>query len=274
MAQTLFRDLALKDKAQERVSEDSYLFEERNPLDESRLHEIETELTALTGCAKADRVRVTVLGLEDFQRAVRRIVPKRMVERGLAAHIRVLHDPRDSHHIILGPSALAGLNEGHTNVVTDLVYHLLSATGKSSNQAFERGIADILAREIAQRLELDIFSDHYPQERAFVEAVVEAVKGHDESIAEVVGAMKKNPRQFFQTMRESGFFSWWTEAIKSQDRLSPHVNLIQSMTAPNAQLEGSFMTWAGQCASAYRDYRIEQRRKSKLSVAKRRESTE
>jgi hypothetical protein len=271
MAQTLFRDLQLKEATQERVQGDAYLFEERNPLDETKLREIETELTALTGCTKADRVKITVLGLEDFQRAVRRIVPKRLIDRGLAAHVRVLHDPRDPHHVIIGPSALAGLNDGHANVVTDLLYHLIAATGKPSNQAFERGIADLLAREIADRLGLDVFSDHYPEERAFVEALLEASKPDlDDDLMDTVGVFKKNPKTVYNAIYDSSFYDWWANSVARDDALSAYVDLLRSMTAPNAQLEGSFMLWARQCAEAYRDFRLEQQRKGKLSAAKRR----
>lgn len=269
MAQTLFRDLQLKEGAQQRVEGDSYIFEEHNPLDEGLLREVETELVALTGCSKKDRVRITVLGLEDFSRAVRRLVPKRYQERGLAKHIRVLQDPRDPHHIIVGPSALAGLNEGHALVTTDLVYHLISASGTGANQAFERGASDLLARELAARLNLDIFTDQYPKEREFTTAFIEAVKDVDDDVIELVGLLKKNPRQFFNLVKESPFYKWWTQTVKKDDRFSPYVNLIDSITSPNAQLEGSFMAWSEQCATMYCSYRAEQSRKGKLAAAKR-----
>lgn len=270
MAETLFQNLNLKEGTRQKIQNDAMWFEEKNPLDETLLREIEQQISDLTACGEREKVKITVLGLDDFQRAVKSIVPRRLLDRGLANHIRVLHDPRNPHHVMIGPSALAGLNEGHMNVVTDLVYHLLSATGYSINEAFDRGVSDILAGEIAKKLGLEVFSNHYPQERAFVQSIVEAVKGLDQSVVEVVGIIKSDPKSFYTMVKNSSFYRWWTEQVQAADSRSIYVNLIQSMMSPNAQLEGSFMNWAGQCAKVYRDYRLEQQRRGRMAAKKRR----
>lgn len=269
MADQLFRELDTREQSQQKLQTDTFIFEERNPLDETLLRQMESELNQLVGASKTTAVRITVLGHEDFQRAVRRIVPKRLQDKGLDRHFRVIADPRDPHHLYVGPSALAGLNDGHANVINDLVYHMVGACGAASNQAFERGAADLLAKHIAKQFKLDIFTDHYPEERKMVEAVIDAIREHDQDPLELVCLLRRNPKEFFSRVRNSSFYRWWEGSVKRDDRLSAYVNLIASLTSPNAQLEGSFMAWAKQCAEYYRDYREQQRRNALAGAAKR-----
>lgn len=269
MADRLFEDLGVRhEHAQLTETESLAIFEQHNPLDEKLLREIETELVALTGASRSSRARVTVLGVQEFKAAVNSLMPSRLRERGLAEHIRVFSHPHDPHQVYVGPSALSGLNEGHRNVTSDLVYALIDAFGSGSNLAFERGAADMLAREVADRLELDIYTDHYPAEREFVETIIDAVKPIDTDSLELVGLLKRNPRQFFRMIRESKFYEWWVARVK-QDGHSEYVDLIASLTSPTAQLEGSFTAWAQQCAAIYRDYRLSQQAKGQAGAAAR-----
>ena len=268
MTERLFDEIRERSQNITHTDEDALIFQERSPLDEKLLEDIQAQLQELTGCTKKDRVRVTVLTTEQFQRALRTIVPKRLHDRGLAKNFRVLRDPRDPHHLFVGPSALSGLNEGHSTVVSDLIYQLISAQGQRTNQAFERGIADILAANISQQLGLPLFANIYPAEHRFVSTIIEAIRQTDEDPMELVALMKRSPTQFYTRVRQSGFYKWWEGSAKGNDQLSRYVDLISSITSPNAQLEGSFMQWAGQCAGIYCDYRAQQR-KNALSGAKR-----
>jgi len=267
MAESLFDEIRERSQNITQADEDALIFYDRSPLDEELLEKIQTQLQELTGCQKKDRVTVTVLTTEQFQRALRTIVPRRLHDRGLAKNFRVLRDPRDPHHLFVGPSALAGLNEGHSTVVSDLVYQLISAHGQKTNQAFDRGVADLLAADLAQQLGLPLFTDIYPAEKKFVSNIIEAIRDLDEDPIELIALLKRSPNQFYTRLRQSGFYKWWEGSAKSNDQLSRYVDLISSITSPNAQLEGSFMQWAGQCAEIYCDYRAQQR-KNALSGGK------
>ncbi len=262
--------------AQQVLSGDAFHLgeDEDHALDDTLLREIETELAAVTGCQRKDRVRITVArSVADFQRFVRQHVPRRAQQRGIAAHIRVVRDSTDPHHLIVGPSALAGLNDGHSTVITDLVYMMIEAAGQPASLAFDRGASDILAAELARRMNLDILTDFYPAERRFAEAVIEAVKGVDQDPIELVALLKRSPRQFFKEVRESGFYKWWAGEVKQDANFSQYVDLTASLASPNAQMEGSFMEWAAQCAGVYRDYRAQQRQNALAGAAKRAESS-
>jgi len=249
--------------------EDAYIFEQRDPLDQTLLHDIETELAAITGCARKDRVKLTVCNTEQWRKVVEAYVPAGIHRQGLAKNFRVLKDPRNPRHLYVGPSAVSGLNDRQSTVVTDLVHQMINALDVTSNQAFERGAADLIAAEIGQRLDLPIFTPIYPAERQFVSTIIEAVRKVDEDPAELLGLLKRKPSAFFKRIRESGFYRWWENSARNSDQLVQYVDLIASITSPNAQLEGSFMAWAYQCASIYVDYRIEQRRKAQLGAAAR-----
>lgn len=270
MSQQVLNDIRQRQGIQESLVNDMYAFgQHQNPLDQTLLHQLNTELTTMTGASRSQRARITVLSTEDYNRAVREIVPRRLIEKGLAHHFRVLADPRDPHHIFVGPSALSGLNDRHPNVITDLIYHLIAATGRPSSLAFERGAADILAADLAARFDLDIFTDQYPNERRLLETVAEAMKADSETVVEVVGAMKHNPSAFFQKLKASSFYRWWDHAVRSTDGYSPYIDIVTSLASQTAQMEGSFMEWARACAQVYVNYREQQRERGRAGAAKR-----
>lgn len=267
MAESLFDELRARSETTTQVDEDALIFQGTNPLDEELLIDIQSELLDLTSCAKKDRVTVTVLTTQQFQRALRAIVPRRLHERGLAKNFRVLRDPKDRHHLFVGPSAISGLNDKHSTVTSDLIYQMIAAEGAELNLAFERGSSDLLARELSKRMNLPVFTDIYPAEQKFVSTIIEAIREVDEDPLELLGLLKRSPNQFFTRLRESGFYKWWEGSARSNDQLSRYVDLIGSITSPSAQLEGSFMQWADQCAEIYCEYRAQQR-KNALSGAK------
>lgn len=258
--------------AQQRFDDDALILQDHNPLDETLLRDIETELAAITGATKRERVRLTVCSTREWNAVTARFVPQRLHKQGMVKHFRVLKDPKDPRHLYISPSALAGLNEGHSNVIIDLVHRMISAAGTPSSQAFDRGVEDLLAAELARRLELPGFPGIYPDEQQFVSTIIEAVRRVDEEPVALLGMLKRDPQEFFARVKESGFFSWWQASAAADDALSRYVDLIESITAPNAQMEGSFMAWAQQCAGIYSDYRAQQRRNALAGAAKRQEN--
>lgn len=260
MAESLFDELRSRSENVTQVDEDALIFQDTSPLDEELLQQIRDQLQEITDCSKKDQVRVTVLTTQQFQRALRAIVPRRLHERGLAKNFRVLRDPKDRHHLYVGPSAISGLNDRHSTVTSDLIYQMIAAEGAQLNLAFERGAADLLAREVAKRTKLPVFTDIYPAEQRFVLTIIEAIRETDEDPMELLGLLKRSPNQFFARLRDSGFYRWWEGSAKDNDQLSRYVDLISSITSPSAQIEGSFMQWAQQCAEIYCDYRTQQRK--------------
>lgn len=276
MNRNLFDDFRTRQGTDQQVEADRIIFEQRNPLDERLLREIETELAAITGCAKKDRVKLTVLSLSDFEALKKNpdIVPKRLLDRGLGPHLRTIVNPKNPHEIFVGPAALSALNDGQSTATTDLVYQMIEAFGQGSNLAFDRGVSDILAKAVAERLDLDIFTDMHPGERKFVEAMIEAAKPNpDDDPVELAGMLRRDPKTFFATVKASPFFQWWEGSAKADDRLARFADLIASISSPNAQWEGSFMAWAEACAERFSDYRAQQRRNALAGAAKRAEST-
>jgi len=267
MTESLFDELRLQGDTVTQVDEDAIIFQGTNPLDEELLQELQQQLTEITECAKKEQVRVTVLTTQQFQRALREFVPRRLHTRGLAKNFRVLRDPKDRHHLYVGPSAISGLNEGQSTVTSDLIYQLISAEGAKLNLAFERGSSDLLARELGRSSKLPMFTDIYPAEQKFVASIIEAIRGTDEDPLLLLGMLKSSPNQFFARLQQSSFYGWWEKAAKDNDQLSHYADLIASISAPSAQIEGSFMQWAEQCAEIYCDYRIQQR-KNALAGAK------
>ena len=260
MAESLFDELRNRSETINQSDEDAVVFQSSNPLDEELLESIQLQLSELTECSKRDQVKITVLTTQQFQRALKAIVPRRLHERGLAKNFRVLRDPQQRHHLFVGPSALSGLNEGHSTVTSDLLYPVIAAEGAELGLAFERGSADLLAGELGKRMGLPVFTDIYPAEQKFVATIIEAIRETDEDPMELLGLLKRSPSQFFARLSDSGFYRWWESSARDNDQLSRYVDLISSITSPSAQLEGSFMQWAQQCAEIYCDYRVQQRK--------------
>lgn len=249
---------------------DGWIFDQPNPLDPTLLYDLVENLNQVMDCAPEHQARITVLSVDDFQSAVKRVLPPRLIAAGLASHFRVLVDPRDPHHIMIGPSALAGLNEGHANVVADLVYHLIDAYGIPTNLAFERGAADLIAAAVSKRMGLVIFTQQYPADAAFLSDVIEAIRRKGQSPLQLIGMLKRDPNAFFGQMSKSPFLKWWVASCRQDPRLAHFVDTIRNLPLPSTQPDELFMQWAAQCASVFAEYRVqarEVRKRKRLATA-------
>lgn len=242
----------------------------RNLLSEERLEELIGALDAITDVPSNQRCEVSVLSLDDFNQVVKQMVPRRLLDKGLGAHFRAITDPGYNHRVFVGPSALAGLNEGQTTVITDLTYQLIAATGCDLPLLFERGSADMIARQLKEELDLNIFTDHYPAERFLVEQLIEAVRELDEDPIELVGLMRRSPKQFFERLHQSGFWQWWSESVTADAAYSDiYGTLLERLTRKSLRLDPAFLAWASSCATTWVEYRAQQRRNALAGAAKR-----
>lgn len=258
------------ERQQSATQADQLVLGEHNPLSEELLREMLTELAAVTAIPANQRAQVTVLDLPDFDEMVQKMLPRRLLDKGLAAHFRVVTDPGYKHRVFVGPSALAGLNEGQGTVITDLAYQLIAATGCDLPLLFERGSADLLAGELAERLGLNLYSDHYPAERHLVEQLIEAIRELDEEPIELVGLMRRSPKQFFDRLHQSSFWQWWLESVTADPAFAGiYGQLLERLSRKSLRLDPTFLAWAASCASTWVEYRQQQRRNALSGAAKR-----
>ncbi len=225
---------------------------------------------AIVGGTKANRAVLTVCNHAEYQQALNSITSERMRAKGLHRHLNVVANPSNPRQLFIGPSAVAGINDGHSNVVSEVVYALIAASGNPSNQTFERGSADLIAQELKARLGLDIFTENYPAEREFTLSFIEAIKDTDEEVSDVLGLLRRSPRQFFQKTRGSIFYRWLATQMKKDDSLSPYLNLLGTMSTPGGQIDGNFRPWVKQCADLFVNYRRQQSEKAQARWAKQR----
>jgi hypothetical protein len=257
-----------KQSAQSTV--DQMVLGETNPLSEELLSEALTELAAITGAPSNQRAQTVCLDLPEFQDAVEKMLPRRLLDKGLGAHFRAITDPSYKHRIFVGPSALAGLNEGQGTVITDLMYQLIAATGCDLPLLFERGSADLIAAQLAENLGINIYTDHYPAERLLVSQLIEAIRERDEQPIELVGLMRRSPKQFFERLHSSGFWQWWNDSIIADPAYSDlYGRLLERLTRKSLRLDPTFLGWATSCATAWVEYRRQQSRNALSGAAKR-----
>jgi hypothetical protein len=204
---------------------------------------------------KSLQATVSLVGDEQWQSVLKRIVPKRLLERGLGRHMNILVSPQDKHYVLVGPSAISNVAEQNKTGYSEVVYTLLTATGRGSNEVLERGCNDILAREISKRSGMDFYTKNYPGEAEFVLDLIRSFKPKGDKTLPWVIKLKADPDAFFEELQKSEFYHWWERFARKKDALSQFVQLFESLKSPSGQLEGSFLQWAQICTRRFAQYR-------------------
>jgi hypothetical protein len=204
---------------------------------------------------KSLQASVSLVGDEQWQSVLKRIVPKRLLERGLGRHLNILISPQDKHYVLVGPSAISNVAEANKTGYSEVVYTLLSATGRNSNEVLERGCNDILAREISKRSDVNFYTQNYPGEAEFVLDLIRSFKPKGDKMLPWVIKLKTDPDSFFEELRKSEFYRWWEKFARKKDALSQFTQLFESLSSPNGQLDGSFLQWAQICTRRFAQYR-------------------
>ena len=248
-------DISTSDILLDDLHEDLLVLDTINLQDEAPLLDLVKIVNSLVAKDdKEQRLKVTILGDEQWQTVLQNIVPKKLLNRGLGKHFNILIDPRDRHHVLVGPGAVGNISEKNKTGYSEVVYTLLNATGAASNEVLERGCADILAQAISKKMKVNFYANNYPGEADFVLDLIKSFKPEGDPLIPWVLLMKNDPERFFAELKKSKFYKWWENFAKKKDALSQFARLFDSLSSANGQLEGSFLQWAQICTKRYVQY--------------------
>lgn len=236
---------------------DFFLGEDIDLSDETVLRELEATIEECVGDRRG--VRVSVLGAEQWQTAVERLVPARL-RKGVRKHFHVLPDPRNQNHLLVGPGTLAGLNERSRQVTAEMVYAILKAGEPRLPTMLARGSADLLAGEVAQRIGLAFFTNNYPRESDLCRGLIGVVKAghHDDFTAhDWLALLKTNPDRFCLALRRTRFAAYWLACAKRDGRLADafagarRTMLTEQLTDEALGAEDHFARFTRRCLDGY-----------------------
>src|ERR1035438_8103469 len=92
-------DISTSDILLDDLHEDLLVLDTINLQDEAPLLDLVKIVNSLVAKDnKEQRLKVTILGDEQWQTVLQNIVPKKLLNRGLGKHFNILIDPRDRHH--------------------------------------------------------------------------------------------------------------------------------------------------------------------------------
>lgn len=197
--------------------DDAFFLEDIDLADETELRRLIGLVDELLGVRRG--VRVSVLSAEQWQTAVERIVPAGL-RRGLIPHLHVLRDPRDPDHLLVGPSALSGLNEHSRQITAEVAYAVIRAGQISLTPLFDHGSADLLAAQLARRIELSFFTSNYPAEARLVRALISTLRAeYGFSENDWVILLRSKPERFFLALRRSQFMTFLLSCARARPQI-------------------------------------------------------
>lgn len=236
---------------------DFFLGEDIDLSDETVLRQLESVIEESVGSRRG--VRVSVLSAEQWQTAVERLVPAR-IRKGVLKHFHVLPDPRNASHLLVGPTTLAGLNERSHQMTAEVVYALLKAGEPRLPVLLARGSADMLASDVAGRLDLPFFASNYPRETQLCRALIRVVQeghGGEWEAHDWLRILKTKPDRFCLALRRTRFAAYWLACAKRDERLSEdfagarRTLLTDRLCEPTLTAEEYFARFTRRCLEAY-----------------------
>lgn len=198
--------------------EEMFFLEEIDLADETELRRLVSLVDEVLGYRRG--VRVSVLSAEQWQTALERVLSAK-VRRSLMPHLHVLRDPRDPSHLLVGPSALSGINEHSRQITAEVVYAIIRADHSTLAPLFDRGSADLLASIVAERIDLALFTSNYPAEARLCGILIDVLRAEfGFSLPEWVAVMRRNPDRFTLALRRSRFAAFWLERARAQQPIA------------------------------------------------------
>lgn len=236
---------------------DFFLGEDIDLSDETVLRRLEALVEESVGSRRG--VRVSVLSAEQWQTAVERLVPAR-IRRGVLKHFHVLPDPRNDAHLLVGPATLAGLNEGSKQMSAEVAYALLKAGEPRLPALLARGSADLLAADVAARLEIPFFASNYPRETQLCRFLIRVVReghGGDWDEHDWLRILKTDPDRFCLALRRTRFAAYWLACAKRDEHLRDQFEgarktlLTERLCHRELAAEDYFVRFTRRCLESY-----------------------
>jgi hypothetical protein len=136
----------------------------------------------------------------------------------------VLIDRQDPHHLLISPSAVAGVNDRNRVIYAELVYHVLRCIPTDLSNPLRRGVDDILAAHVGERLRVNLFTRNFPDERELVASLLEVLAREFSQFGyqpdDWARLLRRDPDKFFYALERSKFAAYWVSCARQDQELS------------------------------------------------------
>lgn len=187
--------------------DDLLIIDDIDLADESEVRTIVSEVEAFIESKHG--IRLSILTAEQWLDALSRSLSPAM-RRGAERHLHVLRDKNDPYHLLISPSAVAGINEGSRVIFAEVVYHVLRCAPTSLSTPLRRGLDDLLAQWIGERLGVDLFTRNFPEESELVMELLKVLASEfGYQPLDWARLLRRDPDKFFYALERSKFGRLW-----------------------------------------------------------------
>jgi hypothetical protein len=241
--------------------EDFYIVDDLDFADETKLRQIVAEIEALVS-VPGKGLRVSVLSTEQWQTVLSRYLPAG-VRRGAERYTHVIRDRRDPQHLLVSPSAVRGINDGHRTSYQELVYALLRCIPTQLQGPLRRGVDDIVASICSDRIGVDFFCRTRPAEatltRAFIRVLIHEFNYREQDWAL---ELRRNPDKVLNILRKTRFAAYWANAARKDPRVANYLArapnrrqaLVEMLRDDRLQMTGPFIEMTEAALDRYLDW--------------------
>jgi hypothetical protein len=182
--------------------------------DETSLRWLSDQVQDCMNC----KVRVSVLNTEQWNSILHRYLGSRY--RGAAPHLHVLVDPKVAHHLLVSPSAVLGVGQGSSTIISEVVYGILAAGGAPLSNFWKHGVHQYFAKQISQGAGLKFQNDYHPREYTIVRELVNIlVHEHGYTALDWYRALKRKPGSVYTALARTSWAGQWIATARKNPRL-------------------------------------------------------
>lgn len=201
--------------------DDLQIFDDIDLADDTELRRVIYEVETFLQQKKS--LRISVLDVVQWEKALTRYLP-RAARRRTERNVHILRDTADSHHLLISPSAVQGINERSQVIYAELIYHVLRCIPTSLSEQLQRGVDGLFAELIGKRLQTPLGSRLFPEQINLVQGLVLIV--HQEfgyKPLDWARLLRKDPDRFFLALRKSKFITAVLAAAKEDPIVSDEI---------------------------------------------------
>lgn len=215
----------------EEVEDDFLIVDDTDFTDESELRRVVAEVESLVGGRGGRGVRVSVLTAEQWKTVIARALPPAMRRSKAHMYLHTLRDPRDERHLLVSPSAVQAINEGQPSMYEDVIYAALRCLPSELCPLLRRGVDDLIAGELGERLDLKLYTRHHPREAALVRNLLFVlVEQFNYTSLEWALQLRRQPRRCLLAVRKTRFARKW-KADTGEQHLAELVDVLAKRSA-------------------------------------------
>jgi hypothetical protein len=239
------------------ASSDLLIIDDVDVTDKSEIRAVVAEVEAFLEAEQG--VRMSILTGEQWLDALSRSLSPGM-RRGAERHIHILRDKGDPHHLLVSPSAVSGVNEGSRVIYAEVVYHVLRCIPTALSLPLRRGLDDLLAQWLGERLGVNLFTRNFPEESEMVMALLEVLsRQFGYQPLDWGRLMRRDPDKFFYALERSRFAGQWVVRAKGDTEVAPLIEgtdkkrpaLVAALRAENLTSGSALVRLTREAAQAY-----------------------